>query len=177
MWLGEAGCDLHSQDWKRSVLSPHIYSGSAPGLGGFHIAWTSGNAKNTPEDWETPVSVWGRKLTLLHTCCIHCMICFGFQFEEQILGQWTEVRNYFCKKLKSQSDLFKVTAHKKAPPQSHVAELFCMCSGAHKTCLEDAWLHTPWARRCSTVDLLGGRKWEVMLPEEEFQSTLTPGRF
>lgn len=43
--------------------------------------------KNAPEDWETPVSVWGRKLTLLHTCCIHCMICFGFQFEEQILGQ------------------------------------------------------------------------------------------
>lgn len=47
----------------------------------------SGNTKNAPEDWDTPVGIWERELTLLYICCIHCIICFGFQFEEQILGQ------------------------------------------------------------------------------------------
>ena len=47
----------------------------------------SGNTKMPLEDWDTPVGIWERKLTLLYICCIHCMICFSFQFEEQILGQ------------------------------------------------------------------------------------------
>lgn len=47
----------------------------------------SGNTKMPLEDWDTPVGIWERKSTRLYICCIHCMICFGFQFEEQILGQ------------------------------------------------------------------------------------------